>query len=176
MKSKTINRFHKQTGSSNMEMLFYLILAAILISAAIAFGLKLFNKQTNNGEQTNVANLVVNTRALKGSQGYGASGANLIPQLIITDGIPDGLTNSSGAIFNSWNGTVTVTSTGPAFVLTYSGIPQDSCVSLATKVAKTRAYSTKINSGTAIVGEIDSATAATDCSAVTNTIAWTISQ
>ncbi|MHC8403545.1 type 4 pilus major pilin [Pseudomonas sp. MDT1-17] len=176
MKSKTINRLHKQTGSSNMEMLFYLILAALVVGGAIALGLKLFNKQTNNGEQTNVANLIVNTRALKGSQGYGTNGANLIPQLITTDGIPDGLTNSSGAIFNSWNGTVTVTSTGPAFVLTYGSIPQDSCVSLATKVAKTRAYSTKINSGTAVIGEVDSATATTNCSATTNTIAWTISQ
>jgi hypothetical protein len=176
MKSKTINRFHKQTGSSNMEMLFYLILAALVVGGAIALGLKLFNKQTNNGEQTNVANLIVNTRALKGSQGYGTSGANLIPQLIVTDGIPDGLTNSSGAIYNSWNGAVTVSSTGPAFVLTYNSIPQDSCVSLATKVAKTRAYSTKINSGTAVIGEVDSATASTNCSATTNTIAWTISQ
>lgn len=176
MKTKNINLPNKQAGSSNMEMLFYLILAALVVGGAIALGLKLFNKQTNNGEQSNVANLIVNTRALKGSQGYGTNGANLIPQLIVTDGIPDGLTNSSGAIYNSWNGTVTLTSTGPAFVLTYSGIPQDSCVSLATKVAKTRAYSTKINSGTAVVGEVDSATASTNCSATTNTIAWTISQ
>lgn len=176
MKSKTVNRLHKQTGSSNMEMLFYLILAALVVGGAIALGLKLFNKQTNNGEQTNVGNIVVNTRALKGSQGYGTNGTNLIPQLIVTDGIPDGLTISGGAIFNSWNGAVTVTSTGPAFVLTYNSIPQDSCVSLATKVAKTRAYSTRINSGTAVIGEVDSATASTNCSAVTNTIAWTISQ
>nr|WP_256354539.1 type 4 pilus major pilin [Pseudomonas reactans] len=157
-------------------MLFYLILAALVLGGAIALGLKLFNKQTNNGEQSNVGSLALNVRPLKSGQGYGASGTNLIPQLIAVDGIPDGLTNSSGAIFNSWNGTVTVTSTGPAFVLTYTGVPPDACVSLATKVAKTRAYSTKINSGTAVIGEVDSATATTNCSTTSNTIAWTISQ
>ena len=176
MKSTTNHRFHKQAGTSNMEMLFYLILAALVLGGAIALGFKLFNKQTNNGEQANVANIIINTRALKGSQGYGTAGANLIPQLITTDGIPDGLTITGGAVYNSWNGAVTVTSTGPAFVLTYPSVPQDSCVSLATKVAKTRAYSTKINSGTAVIGEVDSATASTNCSGTTNTIAWTISQ
>ncbi|MNJ56865.1 hypothetical protein D3C77_524290 [compost metagenome] len=157
-------------------MLFYLILAALLFGGAVALGFTLFNKQTNNGEQSNVTNLVVNMRALKGGQGYGASGTNLIPQLVATDGIPDGMTISGGAIFNSWNGAVTLASTGPAFVLTYNNVPKDSCVSMATKVAKTRAYQTKINSGGVVIGEVDSATATTQCSTDTNTIAWTISQ
>ncbi|OWJ89363.1 hypothetical protein B6S59_31260 [Pseudomonas sp. A46] len=165
----------KQNGATTMEVLFYLIVAALVLYVVVQMGFKLFGKQTNNTEQTNVAELIINTRALKSSQGYGASGTNLVPQLLATDGIPNGLTVASNVPYNAWNGAVTVVSAGVAFTITYQAVPQDACVALATKVAKNQAFTTRINSGTALTGEVTAATATTSCSGTTNTITWTVS-
>ena len=172
---KNRNNQFKQAGASTMEILFYLIVAALVLFVAVQGGFKLFGKQTNNTEQMNVAELIINTRALKSSQGYGASGANLVPQLVATNGIPNGLTVVSNVPYNAWNGAVTVVSAGVSFTITYAAVPQDACVALATKVAKNPSFTTTINAGSAMSGEVTAATATTGCSAAANTIAWTVS-
>mgnify|MGYP006176810427 CR=1 FL=1 len=165
----------KQNGATTMEVLFFLIVAALVLYGVVQMGFKLFGKQTNNTEQSNVAELIINTRALKSSQGYGASGTNIVPQLIATDGIPNGLTVVSNVAYNAWNGVVSVASAGVAFTITYQSVPKDACVALATKVAKNQAFSTRINSGTALTGEVTAAIATTSCSGTSNTVAWTVS-
>ncbi|MEB0222040.1 type 4 pilus major pilin [Pseudomonas sp. AB12(2023)] len=171
---KSLSR--KQSGATTMELLFYLIVAALILYAAVQGGFKLFSRQSNNTEQENVASLIINTRALKGNTGYGTSGTNLVPVLSTTDGIPNGMTFTSGVPYNSWNGAVTVVSTGPSFTITYPTVPQDACVSLATRVAKNASITTKINSGTGVVGEISASSASTSCTDPTaNIISWTVS-
>lgn len=172
---RTIKNIRAQNGMSTVEVLFILIVAAIVLFVAVQKGYSLFGRQTNNVEQSNVAELIMNTRSLKSTQGYGASGTNLVPQLIATNGIPSGLTISSNMPFNSWNGAVTVVSAGVSFTITYQNVPQDSCVMLATKVAKNQGFTTRINSGSATSGEITPAVATAGCSSDSNTISWTVS-
>lgn len=165
----------KQKGMSTIEILFVLIVITIALAFAVQKGYSLFARQTNNTEQTNVAELIMNTRSLKSSQGYGTTGTNLVPQLVATKGIPSGLTVASNVPYNSWNGAVTVVSAGVSFTITYQDVPQDACVTLATKVAKAEGFTTRINSGTATSGEITPAVATAGCSSDSNTIAWTVS-
>jgi Tfp pilus assembly protein PilV len=168
----------RQKGLSAIETLFVILIATLALIGALALGYKMFGNQQNSSEQENIVNLLVNTRSLKGSQGYGAAATNLVPQLIAVDGVPDTMTVTTGVIYNSWGGTVTITATTPtSFTVTASKIPQAGCVALATRVAKSDQFSTSINGGTAAVGEITAATASTSCTTVVtgNSIAWTVS-
>lgn len=174
---KNLKPMNRQKGLSAIETLFVILIATLALIGALALGYKMFGNQQNSAEQENIANLLVNARSLKGSQGYGAAGTNLVPQLIAIDGVPDTMTVTAGVIYNSWGGTVTVVATTPtSFTVTAGSITQAGCVALATRVAKSNQFTTKIGSGTATQGEISAAVATTGCAATaTNTIAWTVS-
>ncbi len=75
---------------------------------------------------------------------------NLIPSLIAINGVPKNMSVSSGVVYNVYGGSVTVSSTGMGFSITTSKLPQDACITLATKIAKNTFEQTKINSGSAI--------------------------
>ena len=61
------------------------------------------------------------------------------------------------------------------FATTSSALPKDACIALATRVAKNEYEKTKINSGSAVSGEVTTVSATTACSTSANTITWTIS-
>ena len=174
---KNLKMMSRQKGLSAIETLFVILIATLALIGALALGYKMFNNQQNGAEQENIANLLVNTRSLKGAQGYGAAATNLVPQLIAIRGVPDTMTVTAGVISNSWGGTVTITATTPnSFTITGSAMPQAGCIALATRVAKSAQFSTVINATAAVVGEISTATATTGCTNTnTNTIAWTVS-
>ncbi|EPQ5199368.1 type 4 pilus major pilin, partial [Pseudomonas aeruginosa] len=107
--------------------------------------------------------------------GYGSSGTNLIPSLIAINGVPKNMSVSSGVVYNVYGGSVTVSSTGMGFSITTSKLPKDACITLGTKIAKNTFEQTKINSGTAITGEVTTAAATQACSSDSNSITWTYS-
>ncbi|RML61614.1 hypothetical protein ALQ92_200167 [Pseudomonas syringae pv. pisi] len=111
----------------------------------------------------NVGQLIANTRKLKGSTGYGASGTDLIAQLSSIRGLPN-MSFSSGKLYNAWSGQVTVVANGMTFTVTEAGLPQDACVTLATKIGRGQKVTTSINGGTAVNGEVSSAAATSGCS------------
>lgn len=173
---KNLKSMNRQKGLSAIETLFVILIATLALIGALALGYKMFGNQQNGAEQENIANLLVNARSLKGSQGYGAAATNLVPQLIAIDGVPDTMTVTGGVIFNSWGGTVTVVATTPtSFTVTAGSIPQAGCVALSTRVAKSDQFSTRVNAAAAVVGEITAAAATASCVAGANSIAWTVS-
>jgi Tfp pilus assembly protein PilV len=174
---KQSKALHRQKGLSAIETLFVILIATLALIGALALGYKMFGNQQNSTEQENIANLIVNARSLKGSQGYGSTGTDMVPQLIAVQGVPDTMTVTSGVIYNSWGGTVTIVSAGPtSFTITTTGVSQGGCISLATRVAKSVMFSTKVGSSGAIQGEVTAAQATSSCATGSaNTIAWTIS-
>ncbi|MRK19099.1 type 4 pilus major pilin [Pseudomonas sp. JG-B] len=82
---------------------------------------------------------------------------------------------TGGALFNAFGGSVTVVSTGIGFTITSADLPKKACVNAAKGIGRGAQFSTRINAGTAIVGEVTSAAATTGCSTDDNTIAWTVS-
>ncbi|MFD2274656.1 type 4 pilus major pilin [Undibacterium arcticum] len=80
----------------------------------------------------------------------------------------------TGVPYNLYGGTVQVVSNGPNYTITQNSVTASGCIKLATKVSRGGTFATtKINANTAIVGEVTAAVAGTQCSAATNTIAWT---
>ncbi|MBI6855924.1 pilus assembly protein PilX [Pseudomonas cichorii] len=161
-----------QHGYMSIEMLFVIIVLLIGMGFALYNGWSMMGSSDVNNEQGNVGQLIANTRKLKGSTGYGASGTNLITQLSAIRGLPN-MSFSNSQLYNSWSGEVTVVSNGMTFTVTENGLPQDACVTLSTKVGRGQKVTTSINGGTAVSGEVASATATSGCSSDSNTVAWT---
>lgn len=173
--SKEITLGNKQDGLSLIEMMFIILIAIIVIGGAIAFGYKQMAKQQESAIQEAIATLMVNTKALRGSNGYGSTGTNLMPSLIAIDAVPDAMSVSGTTVTNSYGGAVTVVSTGMGFTLTNAGLDQAACIGLATKIGRSAFFTTRINGGSAIAGEVTAAQATAGCTGTTNSVAWTVS-
>lgn len=168
------NKRQKQRGFLSIEA----IIVIVVVLALLGLGASKFDMLGSNADATeelsNVQSLFANTKSLKTSTGYGATGADLVPALIATKSVPKNMTISSGALYNLHNGTVTVVSNGTTFTLSENSIPAEACIKLATKISRAGTFaSTKINSNTATTGEVSSAVAAAQCTGATNTVAWT---
>lgn len=162
-----------QSGFGAIEMIVVLIIVIGLLALAASRWDTLFGSNEAAEEISNVNMLMAGTKNLKTSSGYGASGTNLVPALIKAGAVPKNMTVTSGALYNTWGGVVTVVSTGTGFTVASSSVPEGVCLTLATKLARGGVYSTKINSGTAIVGEVTQAAATAGCSSATsNTLTW----
>lgn len=161
-----------QGGFGALEVMIALMIGAIVIIGAVAWYAKLTNNSNNGDELSNISSLLTNTRQLKTASGYGASGTDLIPTLLNGGGVPDNMQKSGGAVFNAWDGAVTIKSTGTGFTLTYAGLPPQNCIFFATKASNSSSITTSINGGTPTAGEITSVAASAACTGATNTVSW----
>lgn len=172
----THNRRNRRTeGFTLMELLIVLLLGSVIMVLVTPRIAKLFRRSEATFETQNIVDLVSNIKGMRNQGNYGASGTNLIPQLIANDGLPDSLTNTAGAITNSWGGAVTALSTGLGFTLSYAApMPQSACIALATKLSNSAVNTTTINAAAAVTGSVTQAQATADCAAGSaNTIVFT---
>lgn len=166
---------NKQKGMTLIEMLVVLIVIIIIIAAASSRIGGIFGKNDISEEVTNLNTLVTATKTLRSKGGYGASGTNLVPTLIASDGVPKGMTVTGGVIKNSWGGTITVVSTGSGFTMVEPSVPKAACIELANSVSRGGAMTTKVNATAAVTGEIAKPAATTSCSSDTsNTLTFTV--
>lgn len=173
-RQKIKNSYKDQGGFVSIEV----IIVLVVILGLLALGASKMDMLNTGGDTTeemsNIQALYANTRGLKSSQGYGATGTDLTSQLITLKGIPKNMSVVSGVVYNLFNGAVTIVSTGPGFTISSANLPAEVCIKLATKVSRSGNFSsTTINANSAISGEVVPATAATQCSGSTNTVAWT---
>ncbi|MDO7931593.1 type 4 pilus major pilin [Xanthomonas euvesicatoria pv. eucalypti] len=163
-----------QAGVSLVELVIgMVILGAIVIAIlGVARGARGSSKVQTEGQNYNA--LIECTRNMKSAGTYGASGTNLMPAAINRQCVPTTMPVTGTTAANQFGGAVTLVSTGTGFTLTTAAIPQEVCSGLATDLSQSGAYSTKINSGTAITGPVSVASADAGCNATANTVAWTI--
>lgn len=166
------SRNSSQRGFVELSTLFVLIVIAIGIAAAIYKGGQLLGNSDVAEEQSNIGTLIANIRKLKSSNGYGTSGTNLVPALVVSKGVPN-MSVSGNNLYNSWSGSVTAVSSGMTFTLTENGLPSDACVTLATKISRGQKVTTSINGGSSTTGEVDPVTAASGCNKDENIVTWT---
>ena len=170
-----------ESGRSMIEMLGVLAIIGVLSIGGIAGYSKAMGKHRVNKCIDQITQIVSSTRALfYGHKTYAAlddSTANLVEKAHL---FPDELGNGTGT--NPFNGNVTIKSAAKsstdtkkkAFAITYTVIPEESCIDLATqdwgKGSHSGLVSVKVN-GTQVVNA-DINTAATKCSGQSNTIEW----
>lgn len=162
----------KQAGFGALEVMVALGVGLLVVLGAIAWKSKMDNSSNNQAEVENIASLIANIKQLKTASGYGASGADLIPLLINSEGVPGSMAKTSNSVANVWGGAVTLVSTGLGYTLTYAGVPTANCLFLSTQANNGNGMSLRINGGAAISGEVTSAAADAACSSNSNALAW----
>lgn len=157
----------------------YFILALLVVAYAFMQGGGLFNRNDASTEYTNAGEILSNARSMLKTSGiYNfASADTMTGALIEFGGAPGGMsivgTKSAGTakLVNVWGGAVTVqpvTTAGgqkSSFSLTYNAVPQEACVTLATRLsAGPNIVATKVN-GTTTNGAVDTSNVGAQCKA-----------
>lgn len=164
----------RQRGATMLEIMAWLAIAALIIGGAIAMIASGWSSSKETKEGEHVTTLIANTKKLQSVSGYGASGTNLVPSLIATNGVPGDMTVSGNTLVNRYGGTVTVASTGLGYTVTTPGLPTNACIAVAKSVSSAGGVTTKINSGSASTTPVDTATATAACTSATNSLAFTL--
>lgn len=161
-----------QCGASLLEALLWMAIALIVAGFATALVKGAFSGSNTLKSGNETKALITGTRSAAGGANYGT--ASLNSGLIAAGLVPNTLTVSGSTISNSFGGTVTLTGATNTFTLSETLIPKDICVKKLTTIDP-GVTSVSINAATAILPPISLATAATQCSAATNTILYTAS-
>lgn len=177
---KTPSRSAVSRGAITLlEAAIYIVIALVVLAVAMTQGGGLFNRNDASTEFNNAAELMNNTRSmLKTSGTYNFTGAtDMTGALIQFGGAPANMTvvgtKSSGSakLQNLWGGAVTVqpvaTSGGQksTFSLSYASVPQEACITLATKLsAAPNVVATQVN-GTTTNGAIAASEIGSQCKA-----------
>jgi len=165
-----------QKGFTLIEFMIVVALIAVSILAILGYKSLAKSDSTTGTETNNVAVMTTKMPKLKAAGSYGTSGTDLMPALIALGGVPSTMSITGNTVTNSWGGSVTASSTGPGYTITYNNVPKDACVSLAGGMSggSSGDMTTSINGGSAISGAVQGSQSATACSSETaNTVAWT---
>ncbi|WLI52193.1 type 4 pilus major pilin [Pseudomonas sp. FP833] len=121
---------HKQRGFLSVDGVMWIMLVTIALGFIAWMGYKMLGNSDAAIEQSNITSIIANTKKLKGSSGYGASGTNLVPSLIAIDGTGS-MGVSGSTLTNQWNGAVTLVSAGMSFTITENNVPKAACINVA---------------------------------------------
>jgi hypothetical protein len=162
----------RQRGTSLLEGIAYLAIAALVILGAVSLLVGAFSGANSNRTQTELSSIRTGVKKLfMGSAGtYGA--ASLLPELISSKVLPGTLSVNGTNVANAWGGAVLVTGAGASFTVSYGSVPQDVCVSV---VSGGGDWSSITVNGTAVPVPATPAQASTACASNSSTIIWTAS-
>jgi type II secretory pathway pseudopilin PulG len=177
-----------QAGRSMVEMLGVLAIVGVLSVAGIAGYSMAMNKYKVSRLMDEIQLVGTNIRTLYASQGtYNGLSASLLFNVQVLDNTqcPDNCTKNSAK--NAFGGTMAIAAATPtggtadtAFTITYSGIPKNACINLATTGwggTSSGMISLQAGKGTAVTAEnlpISILQASTDCANEDNTLVWTM--
>lgn len=162
------------------------LLIILLGTAAVLYILSsLFSKNDTNSELSNVQYIMSQTRGLLKNQGsYNfTNSAKMTGTLIQFGGLPNGMTingtaqSGTATAVNIWGGDVSIapvkvngSTNNKGFSLTYKNVPQEACVTLATKMSGSSLVNELSITGTNNVGSVNAEIAGTQCKADTGSV------
>lgn len=123
---------YKQRGSSLLEVIAFLGIAALVILGAVSLLTSAFSSAQSNRGTEEVVSIRTSVKKLyAGASGvYGTE--PLTESLNQAKIFPATLTYNAAtkSMVNSWGGAITVTGATNTFVINYSNVPQDVCISM----------------------------------------------
>lgn len=141
----------RQAGASVADFLAWMLLA-VIVASAIFGGYYVLNKDTeNNTEAQNIAQLVKGAKLLRDMNGY----ANVTTAALPAAGaIPSNMVGATtGTLYHSWDGEVTVVGSATQFVITYRAVPSSNCIPLRANLSRTAQFVSMTNCPT--TGNVD---------------------
>lgn len=115
----------RQRGATTADFLAWGGLAALVILGIVGTLYVAQRQQAPKNEAANIMSIYTSAKNSRDLAGY----TNVNTASLQRDGgIPSSMVGStSGTVYHSWDGTVTVTGTATAFTITYGGVPEDQC-------------------------------------------------
>ncbi len=161
--------------SEILGTLFKYLAALLAIVAVVAIFYEALGNNNSGTAVSEITSLQSGIESLYSGNPSALTTANLTPASLITAGAaPSQMQASATTLVNPWGGTVTlgVPTAGSDFSITMANVPKDACVKLSTTISDD--VSVTINGTAAITAlPVSPSTAATDCSAAANTVAFT---
>ncbi|MDN0112724.1 type 4 pilus major pilin [Yersinia mollaretii] len=162
-----------------IEATMYIVLALVVLAIAVTQGGGLFNRNDASTEYSNAAELLTNTRTMLKTSGiYDFSSADTMTGALIQfGGAPANMTvvgtktSGTAKLQNLWGGAVTVQPVATAggqkssFSLTYAAVPQEACITLATKISAAPSVVSTLVNGTTTNGQIAASAVGAQCTA-----------
>jgi hypothetical protein len=173
---KKFPNMHRQHGTSLLEGIAYLGIAAIVILGAVSLLTSAFSGADTNRTISEVTSIRTAVKKLYMGQSASYGTSTLNADLAASKVFPTTVTvnTSTGAATNTWNGAITVTGASSQFLIGYTSVPQDVCINVVSGSSGWAAV--QINGGTSrTVFPVTPAQASNDCSQSSNTIVWTAS-
>lgn len=124
---------YRQRGTSLLESLAYLGIAALVILGAVSMLSSASSSSMANRTVEQLISLRTGVKRLYMGQpsGYGVTaGTNLESVIIAAKAYPTTLTVNSGTLYNTWGGSVDVQGYPDGFTITYNSVPKAECVSI----------------------------------------------
>ena len=123
-------------GFSLVELLIVLVVIAVIVAIVIGRG-----KSTNadgraQQEADMTAELFTGMIGLKSGGTYGTAGADLTPAMIAKGRMPVSYNVTGTTAQNTYNGSVTFSSSGGTAVMTQNSVPPEGCVAMIHKVSQ----------------------------------------
>jgi major structural subunit of bundle-forming pilus len=190
LKESQEHGFRKMVAERRKRGFSLLELAMVMgIGVLIAVGVMMFFTQANTSKNTQesltqVAAIQQAARSLYGGQSNYNGLTNTI--LISTKALPIKMVRGTTELRNAFSGAVIVTASDSGggadsgFSVSFAGVPQDACAKMASFDLGRGLYSIQVGGTTRTAGSgtpppFDPGSAATACSAATNTIVWIFS-
>jgi hypothetical protein len=162
----------RERGTSLLEGIAYLAIAALIILGAIALLVSAFSGANSNRTQTELSSIRTGVKKLYMGSASSYGNASLLPELITSKVLPGTLSVNGSSVVNAWGGAVLVDGAGPAFNISYGSVPQDICVQV---VSGGGDWSSVSVNGSALAVPATPAQAGAACSSNVNTVVWTAS-
>jgi hypothetical protein len=164
----------RERGTSLLEAIAYLGVAATIIVGAVALLTNAFSNARANRAQEELAAIGTGVKRLFMSQAGASGTGSLNDQLASAKVFPSTLSidPTTGTVLNAWNGAVTVTGNTATFQVSYAGLPQSVCIELVSTTSQW--IDVAANAGTPVTPPVSLAQAAAACNvAEGNSIVWT---
>lgn len=130
--ASAVNFARRQCGASLLEGIAYLGIAALVILGAVSLLTGAFSSAQSNRGAEEIVSIRTAVKKLYMGQANSYVAGPLTASLNTAKLFPTTLAlNAAGtAMTNSWGGDVTVTGAGSTFLITYTGVPQEACISM----------------------------------------------
>lgn len=161
----------RQRGTSLLEGIAYLGIAAIVIVGAISLLTSAFGSANSNRTEQDISAIRTGVKRLYMGQSASYGWESLNDSLIKAKVFPSSLTIDGTNVANTWNGAVDVDGIGSSFKITYQEVPEDVCINLVS--ISNEWLSVEINDGGAMVPPVTPAQAGSACGQSSNKIVWT---
>lgn len=128
----TSRGWSRQRGATIFEALMFIAIAALVVSNAVAFGMRMFDEWKIQRTVEQIVEISTALRMLMASPGseIGASG-DITGILVATKSFPDDMVGSGGNVYNKYGGQVSIMIGGRTAWIRMDGIPQQACIRLA---------------------------------------------